>query len=46
VPGFWRVLVDTSGSQPPDLSPAARWVPEGPMIVQARSIVVLAGRAA
>lgn len=43
VPGAWRVLVDTSGSQPPDLTPAAPKVSEGPIVVLARSIVVLSG---
>jgi len=44
VPASWRVLVDTSSSQPPDLSPIGPRVPEGPMTVPARSIVVLSGR--
>ena len=46
VPGNWRVLVDTSRSEPPDLSPTASGLPEGPVTVQARSIVVLSGRPA
>ena len=46
VPGSWHVLVDTSRSEPPDLSPTAPEVPEGPLTVQARSITVLSGRPA
>ncbi len=44
VPGSWRVVVDTAGSGPPDLGPAAPPVPDGPLTVGARSIVVLSGR--
>ncbi|GAB3051219.1 isoamylase [Intrasporangium mesophilum] len=46
VPGSWRVLADTSASRPPDLSPSGPAVTEGPLSVQARSIVVLSGRPA
>ncbi len=46
VAASWRVLVDTSGSQPPHLSPTGPGVPEGRMTVQAHSIVVLSGRPA
>ena len=44
VPGSWRVLVDTSTSRPPDLSPTGPALAEAPLTVQARSIVVLTGR--
>ena len=46
VPGSWRVLVDTSTSQPPDLSPTGTAAHEGPITVDARSIVLLSGRPA
>jgi len=44
VPGTWRVLADTNESRPPDLTPTGSPVPEGPLTVGARSIVVLSGR--
>ena len=43
-PGLWRVVVDTSGSEPVALAGAGAVVPVGPVVVQARSIVVLTGR--
>jgi len=43
VPGSWRVVVDTAGSQPPELAPTGPAVPDGPMTLQARSIVLLSG---
>jgi glycogen operon protein len=44
VPGSWRVLADTSDSRPPDLSPTGSAVPDAPLTVGPRSIVVLSGR--
>ncbi len=44
VPGSWRVLADTSDSEPPDLLPAGVSVPDGPLTVGPRSVVVLSGR--
>jgi isoamylase len=40
----WRVLVDTSLSHPPHLSPSGAEVREGRVSVQSHSIVVLSGR--
>ena len=44
VPGSWRVLVDTGSSQPLDPSISGPAIPDGPVAVQARSVVVLSGR--
>jgi isoamylase len=44
VPRTWRLLVDTGSSQPFDPSIAGPAIPDGPVEVQARSVVVLSGR--
>ena len=36
VPGTWRLLLDTSAHQPPQLAATGPGVPEGPMEVPAR----------